>query len=57
MLAASLGARFNLERSWDAETGVYRISHKVVRSLNIVQSALGRQGFWTSVVAAAVFVA
>jgi arginine decarboxylase len=56
MLAATLGVPFNIDASWDEKKEIYKISGKIVNSRNITQSAVGKKGLWTSVIAAAVFV-
>lgn len=57
MLASTLGIEFNSERAWDEREQIYKMSGKIVRTSNITQTAEGdKNGLWTSVVAAAVFV-
>jgi len=56
MLATTLGVEFDAAKSWDEREQIYKMSGKIVRSRNITQSAEGKTGLWTSVVAAAVFV-
>jgi arginine decarboxylase len=56
MLATTLGIEFDQEKSWDEREQIYKLSGKIVRTRNITQSAEGKTGLWTSVVAAAVFV-
>ena len=57
MLATILGVEFDPNVSYDERKDVWKISDKIVTTRNITQSALGdRDGLWTSVVAAAVFV-
>ena len=57
MLATTLGLEFNPEAAWDERRQVYRASGKIFKTFNIVQSAEGnKNGLWTSVIAAAVFV-
>jgi len=55
MLASTLGIEFDEDKSWDENKEVYRISNKVVRSLNITQSAIVTKNGYTTVIAAAVF--
>ena len=56
MLATTLGVEFNGDASWDEQKEHYRICNKIVRTTNITQTAMGdKSGFWTTVVAAAVF--
>ncbi len=54
MLASTLGIEFDPDKSWDEKKEYYRLSDKIVRTTNITQSAIVRNG-WTTVVAAAVF--
>jgi arginine decarboxylase len=56
MLATTLKVEFDADRSWDEKKEIYRISNKIVRTMNITQSAIGdKRGLWTTVLAAAVF--
>ena len=54
MLASTLGIEFDEDKSWDEKKEFYRISDKIVRTTNITQSSIVKNG-WTTVVAAAVF--
>ena len=56
MLATTLGVDFDPDKSWDERKEIFRISGKIVRTQAITQSAVGRKGLWTTVVAAGVFV-
>jgi arginine decarboxylase len=57
MLATILGVEFDANTSYDERKDIWRLSDKIVTTRNITQSAIGdRDGLWTSVVAAAVFV-
>jgi len=56
MLASTLGVEFNPDQEWDEREQIYKMSGKIVRTRNITQSAEGRTGFWTTVIAVAVFV-
>jgi arginine decarboxylase len=57
MLATTLGVEFNEDASWDEQKEYYRICGKIVRTTNITQTAMGdKNGIWTTVIAAAVFV-
>jgi len=55
MLASTMGIEFDENKSWDEIREVYHISNKVVRSMNITQSAVGAKNGFTTVLAAAVF--
>lgn len=55
MLASTLGVEFDEDQSWDEKRQIWRISNKIVVTRNITQSSVvGRDGRWTTVVAAAV---
>jgi len=54
MLASTLGIEFDEDKSWDQKKEVYRISDRIVKTTNITQSAIVKNGF-TTVIAAAVF--
>lgn len=57
MLASTLGLEFDPNTAWDEREQVYKSSGKIVKTTNITQSAEGhKDGLWTSVIAAAVFV-
>ena len=57
MLATILGVDFDPNTSYDERKDIWRVSDKIVTTRNVTQSAIGdRDGLWTSVVAAAVFV-
>ena len=54
MLASTLGIEFDEDKSWDQKKEVYRISDMIVKTTNITQSAIVKNGY-TTVIAAAVF--
>ena len=57
MLATILGVEFDPNVSYDERKDVWKMSDKIVTTRNITQSAIGdRDGLWTTVLAAAVFV-
>jgi arginine decarboxylase len=57
MLASTLGVPFNVDSSYDERREEWKISGKIVRTRNITQTAVGeRNGLWTTVLTAAVFV-
>lgn len=57
MLATTLGIEFDSETAWDEREQLFKMSGKIVRTSNITQSAIGnKDGLWTTVFAAAVFV-
>jgi arginine decarboxylase len=57
MLATTLGIEFDPNKAWEEREQIYKASGHIFKTTNIVQSAEGnKDGLWTSVVAAAVFV-
>jgi arginine decarboxylase len=57
MLATTLDVEFDPDRSWDEKKEIYRISNKIVRTMNITQSAVGdKRGLWSTVIACAIMV-
>jgi hypothetical protein len=50
-----LGLEFDANTTWDEREKLFKMSGKIVRTLNFTQSAEGdKKGLWTTVVAAAV---
>lgn len=56
MLATTLGVEFDPNQAWKEREQVFKMGGKIVRTLNITQSAIGRPNRWTTVVALAVFI-
>ena len=57
MLATVLGVPFDPDKNYDERKEIYRMSGQIVDSRSIVQTAEGhKDGLWTSVLAAVVFV-
>ena len=57
MLASSLGLEFDMAKAWDEREQTFKMSGKIVRTMNVTQSAVGdKNGKWTSVIAAAVLI-
>jgi arginine decarboxylase len=57
MLATILGLPFDADKSWNETKEYWKICGEIVTTRNVVQSAMGhKDGLWTTVVAAAVFV-
>lgn len=56
MLASALGLPFDADKSWNERKQIWKISRKIVRTTNITQTALVKEGLWSTVFAAAVFV-
>ncbi|HUV37423.1 MAG TPA: arginine decarboxylase, pyruvoyl-dependent [Patescibacteria group bacterium] len=55
MLASTLGLEIDLSKAWDERKQEFKIGGQIVKTTNITQTALGKEGLWTTVVAAAVF--
>jgi arginine decarboxylase len=57
MLATTMGIQFDPETAWDARKQLFKTSGLIIKTTNITQSASGeKNGLWTTVVTAAVFV-
>ena len=57
MLATTLDVEFDADKSWDELKEVYRLSNKIVRTMNHTQTAVGdKRGRWTTVIAAAILI-
>ena len=57
MLASTLGIHFDENVHWDERKEIWKMRDEIVKTRHITQSAVGRKnGFWTSVLAAAVFI-
>lgn len=57
MLASTLGIMLDIDKSWDERKEVWKMSGKIVKTRNTTQSAMvPKDGKWTTVVAAAVFI-
>lgn len=57
MLASTQGIEFDPDAAWDEKEQYFKMSGKIVRTTNVTQSALAdKNGKWTSVIAAAVFI-
>jgi len=55
MLATTLDVEFDQDLNWDEKKEIYHISNKIVRTMNITQTAIGdKRGLWTTVLAAAI---
>ena len=56
MLATTLGLDFDVDKAWDERKQEYKMSGRIVRTQSVVQTAKGdKNGLWTTVIAAAVF--
>jgi arginine decarboxylase len=56
MLATTLGLDYETSATWDQREEQWKISGKIVKTMNLTQSAQGIGGLWTTVIAAAVLV-
>lgn len=57
MLATTLGIPFDSEKDWDEREDIYKMSGKIVKSMNMTKTAeVDKTGLYTTVIAAAVFV-
>jgi len=57
MLATTLGLDFDVDKSYDERKEIWKISGEIVQTTNVTKSTKGdKNGLWTSVVAAAIFV-
>jgi arginine decarboxylase len=57
MLATTLGVPFDPDTSYDERKELWKISTKIVKTMNMTQTAIGdKYGLWTTVIAAAVLV-
>lgn len=54
MLAKTLGIEFDVAQAWDEKETVFKTSGRIFATKNITQSAQGKRGMWTTVIAAAV---
>ena len=55
MLATTLGIDFDSNTAWDEREKIFKMSGKIVKTYNVVQSAEGdKNGLWTTVVASAI---
>ena len=56
MLATIVGAEFDPEQSYNKRLDQWKLSDQIVKTYNITQTAIGKRGLWTTVVAAAVLI-
>ena len=57
MLAATMGIEFDVNTAWDEKEQIFKASGRIIKTTDVTQSATGdKNGMWTSVIAAAVFV-
>jgi len=56
MLATTLGLDFDPDKAWDKRKQEYKMSRQIVHTQSVAQTAEGdKNGLWTTVIAAAVF--
>jgi len=57
MLATTLGLDLDPDKAWDERKQEYKMSGRIFRTQSVPQTARGdKQGIWTTVIAAAVFI-
>lgn len=57
MLASTLKLKFNPDDAWDTRKQAFRLDGKIVYTSNVTQTAkANKDGLWTSVVAAVIFI-
>ena len=55
MLATTLGIGFDPDTDWDEREKLFKMSGKIIKSVNVTQSAEGdKNGLWTTVIACAI---
>jgi len=55
MLGTTLGLEVDPDKAWSEKEQVYKSSGLIIRTSNITQTARGKRGLWTTVVALAMF--
>ena len=56
MLATILGVEFDVNESYNKRLDLWKLSDQIVKTRNITQTSVGKNGVWTTVVAAAVLI-
>ncbi len=56
MLATISGLDYDAGANWDETRKLWKISDKIVQTMNITQTAIGQGGLWTVTIAAAVLI-
>ena len=57
MLATTLGIDFDADKAWSERDQTFKMAKEVLKTRNVVQSAIGhRKGLWSTVVALGVFI-
>lgn len=57
MLATTLGIELDTDRAWNKRKEQWKIGRQIVRTTNVTQTGIGKEGLWTTVIAAGVFCA
>jgi arginine decarboxylase len=55
MLGSILGLDVDLDKAWDQRKEQWKIAGHIVHTSNVTQTAMGKDGVWTTVLAAGVF--
>jgi len=55
MLGSTLGLDIDVDKAWDERKEEWKIAGSIVRTSNVTQTAMGKGGLWTTVLAACVF--
>ncbi|MFC1770819.1 pyruvoyl-dependent arginine decarboxylase [Candidatus Margulisiibacteriota bacterium] len=56
MLATTLGIPIDLNLLWDERKEIWKMKGQIVKTTHITQSAIGKKGLWTTVVAGAILI-
>ncbi len=56
MLATTHGISVDSNLHWDARKEIWKMQDKIVKTMNITQSAVGKRDLWTTVIASAVLI-
>lgn len=56
MLATTLGISVDQNLHWDARKEIWKMEGQIVKTTNITQTAVGKKGLWTTVVAGAILI-
>ena len=56
MLATTLGISIASHLHWDERKEIWKMEDQIVKTTNITQSAIGKNGCWTTVIAASVLI-
>ncbi|MCX6705173.1 MAG: arginine decarboxylase, pyruvoyl-dependent [Candidatus Woesebacteria bacterium] len=54
MLSTIIGVDFDINASYDERQETWKVSDKIVKTMNTTQSAIGQRNLWTTVISAAV---